>query len=158
MIKLNNNTTREHCGKYLKQIYSELYPYNDWLHVEERERLHGKRGKRVGHFNQPKSGPFSPENFPLPIKYLVLDREHSCVTERTIYSPQQFVVPTILYYLYLYFVLLVMVTSSHLTTGGKPLGPWLLVSTVSQVGCGLSFLCMSQIIVAFFYLVSLCRY
>ena len=87
MINLNKHITRQHCGKGPKQIYSDLYPYKDWLQVKERERLHGKRGKRGGHINQQKSSPFSPENFPLPIKYLVLDSEHSCITESTIYSP-----------------------------------------------------------------------
>ena len=118
------------------------------------ERLYEKGRNRGGITNRQKPSPFSPENFPLSIKYLVLDSELSCITERTIYSPQQFVVPTILYYLYLYFALLVMVTSSHLTTGGTPLGPWLLISTAFQMGCGLSFLCMSQIKVAYFYLIS----
>ena len=150
MIKLNNNTTREHCGKCYEQIYHHLYPYRDWLRVKERGWLHRKRGKRD---DRQKFSPFSPENFPLPIKYIFFDSEQLCVTERTIYSPQQYVVPTILYYLYLYFALLVMVTSSHLTTGGTPLGPWLRTSVVSQVGCGLSFLCMTQIKIAYFYLI-----
>ena len=138
MISLDRDIKREHCVKCTK----EIYPYRDWLRVEERG-LRGKRGKHDD--DRQKFSPFSPENFPLPIKYIVFDSEHLCITERTIYSPQQFVVPTILYYFYLYFALLVMVTSSYLTTGGTPIGSWVLTSVVLQVGCGLSFLCMSQI-------------
>ena len=145
MINLKNSTTQKHCGKYSSQSSGiNLYPYRDWTQDKEQTRIQGDM----------KMSPFSPENFPLAIKYLTFDHEHSCVTERTIYSPQQFVVPTILYYLYVYLALLIMVTSSHLTTGGMPLGSWLLISAVSQVGCGLSFLCMSQIKVAYFYLMS----
>ena len=95
-----------------------------------------------------KPSPFSPENLPLPIKYLVFDCGYSCILERKIYCPQQFVFPTILYYLYMYLALLVMVMSSHLTTGGTPQGPWL------QMTCGLSFRCTALIKVAYFYLIS----
>ena len=111
------------------------------------------KGREGCRFSQ-NCSPFSPENFSFPIKYLVFDPEYSYIEERTVYSPQQFVVPTILYYLYLYFALLVMVTSSHLTTGGTPQGTGFLMSFVSQMGCGLSFLCTSQIKVAYFYLIS----
>ncbi len=95
-----------------------------------------------------KPSPFSPQNVPLPIKYLVFDCGFSCILERKIYCPQQFVLPSILYYLYVYLMLLVMVMSSHLTTGGTLQGPWL------QMGCGLSFRCTSLIKVAYFYLLS----
>ena len=154
MIKSNNKPTRKHYGKHSKHnLNINLYPYRDWIQDEKQRRLQGKRGRRL-HDKQFKMSPFSPENFPLSIKYLVFDYDNSCTTERKIYSPQQFVLPTILYYLYLYFILLIMVTSSHLTTGGTFQVPWLLTPSGCQLGCGLSFLCMSQIKVAYFYLVS----
>ena len=128
MIDLSNSFTRKHCGKYSNQNSGiNSYPYRNWTQDKVQRRF--QRDMNMS--------PFSPENFPLAIKYLVFDHKHSCVREQTIYSPQQYVFPTILYYLYLYFALLTMVTSSHLTTGGTPKVAWLLTSIGFQVGCGL---------------------
>ncbi len=64
---------------------------NTFNSIYYRERG-GKNGRR------PNPSPFSAENLPLPIKYLVFDNVNSCIMERKIYCPQQFVFPTILYY------------------------------------------------------------
>ena len=54
---------------------------------------------------------FSPENYPFAIKYLSFDFRNSHLSENIIYSPQQLVLPTILYFLYVYLILIFMLVS-----------------------------------------------
>ena len=109
-----------------------------------RKRLRGRDGSQKG---------MAAENLLFSSNFLVLDLEHFCTDVRKVYSPQQFVYPIILYYIYLYFTLLFMLTSCHFIGGGAPLGIWSLSHSL-RVGCGLSFLCISYIKIAYFYLIA----
>ncbi len=61
MISLHRVIKREHCGKRSK----EIYPYWNWL-CEKESSFQDKWGKQDDY--KQKFCPFSPENFPLPIK------------------------------------------------------------------------------------------
>ena len=59
------------------------------------------KGREGYHDSSNRPSCFNPKNCPFPIKYLSFDIKNGYLSENTIYTPQQYVLPTILYYLYL---------------------------------------------------------
>ncbi len=86
-------------------------------------------------------------------RFPLLNLKRFCIEEVTVCSPQQYILPSIIYYIYCYFILFFMLTSSHYIIQGvarKTMAPLF----VPQISCGLSLLCISHVKVAYFYLIS----
>ena len=114
----------------------------------------GKGRKRCHDYSGTRSC-FSPESYNFAIKYLSSDIRNCCPSEDATYSPQQFALPTILYFIYLYFILILMLVSSTLTVQFKSnVLSWTHPSMVGYgLGSGLSLTCTTHIKEAYLYLI-----
>ncbi len=114
----------------------------------------GSGKSKYGGSNSPRNPMFYFKNLYQSGRFPLLNLKSFCIEEITVCSPQQYVLPSIIYYIYCYFILFFMLISSHFITRGVA-GTLIVPSVlVPKVGCGLPLLCILYVKAAYFYLIS----
>ena len=75
-------------------------------------------GSGKGKYSSSDNSKFCFENLYHSGRFPRLNLNSFCIEEITVCSPQQYVLPSIIYYLYCYFILFFMLISSHYITQG----------------------------------------